>query len=133
MKKFLLISLSLLVVSLLMVVAVFFYVSVQLKQSQTEVVGLPATPQASTTKDSSEDAVAVESSTAKEGIPLRDLPLGEGQRSVLETVGVDVDTFIITPEIQACAALKLGDERMNAIIAGEAPTVFETTKLLSCL
>lgn len=133
MKKFLLISLSLLIVALLMVVAVFFYVSIQLKQSQSEVVSIPTSENGSVTTTPLEPAVVAKPSAPKDGIPLRDLPLGEGQRSVLETVGVDVDTFIITPEIQACAALKLGDERMNEIIAGQAPTVFETTKLLSCL
>lgn len=119
MKKFLLITGSLLIIALLAVIAVFCYLSFQLKSSQVSGTVEPATNEQGKVID--------------KGIPLRDLPLTEGQRSTLETVGVDVDTFEITPAMQACAEAKLGNERMAEIIGGSAPTMIETTQLTGCL
>ena len=120
MKKFFLVMFGLLVIALLSVIAVFCYLSLQIKSGQQAV----STGQA---------AGDTSSGVAAEGIPLRDLPLSDSQKSVLGTIGVDVDSFVITPAMQACAAEKLGNERMAEIIAGAAPTTLETTKLLPCL
>lgn len=131
MKKFLMISFILFFIALLIVVSVFLYISFQLNQSQSQVTN-SATNESSVTQETTSGTAAVPT-VAPEGIPLRNLQLNDSQRSVLNTIGVDVDTFVITPEIQTCAAAKLGDERMADIIAGDAPSVIETTKLVSCL
>lgn len=124
MKKFLIVSGSLLGLALLATIAVYCYISVQLQSSQQTV------PSAHNTTSSgvSSDTVA-----PVEGIPLRSLPLSDAQADVLGKVGVDVDTFVITPAMQACAEEKLGTARMNEIIAGAAPSTLETAKLLPCL
>lgn len=129
MKKFLLISLGLLLLAILLVILVFLYISVQLNQSQSQTVGntINHTPSSEVTGTSSTET------TSPKAIPLRDLQLNQSQQSALDTVGIDVDTFVITPEIQTCAAAKLGNNRMSEIIAGDVPTMIETTKLISCL
>lgn len=124
MKKFLLISGGLLVIALLIVVSVFLYLSFQIKVEQ------PALGNSSTTVSITE-AGQVEADN--ETIPLRDLPISDSQQKVLETVGVDVDTFVITPAMQNCAVEKLGAKRMVELIAGAAPTALETAKLLPCI
>lgn len=127
MKKFLIVSTILLIIALLMATAAFFYVSMQLQKSQLSVQSstaenVPVTNDASAT-----------TSEPPEGIPLRDVELSDSQRSVLDTVGVDSETFVITPAMQECAEEKLGTARMQEIIAGGAPTTMETVKLLGCL
>ena len=110
-----------------MAAAAFFYVSMQLQKSQLSVS--PSTAEtAIATNDASETT-----SEPTEGIPLRDVELSDSQRSVLDTVGVDSETFVITPVMQECAEEKLGIARMQEIIAGDAPTTMETVKLLACL
>jgi hypothetical protein len=136
MKKFLLVSFILLIIALLLVSAAFLYVSMQLDQGQSQVEGGPAdepTDQTTATPESATDEDTATPTLATDGIPLRDLPLNDSQRSALDTMGIDVETFVITPEIQACAAAKLGDARMSEIVAGGAPSLIETTKLISCL
>lgn len=124
MKKFLIISSSLLILALLATVVVFFIVN-------KEIGSTPAAPEpeVETAIVFTEPSVTV----PEEGVPLRDLPLGDTQRSALETVGVDVETFVITPAMQVCAAEKLGFERMNEIVAGAAPTVLETARIAPCI
>lgn len=126
MKKFLLITAILLIIALLAAIAIFCYLSFSLKSSQVRPV-TPADEQASATAD------VIDETAPTEGIPLRDMPLSDGQRSVVETLGVDVETFTITPEMQACAEEALGPARMQEIIAGDAPSFIETTKLVGCL
>ncbi len=123
MKLFLIITSSLLVTSLIVVVGVFWYISNGLSSSQIVPVATPG--------QSGEESV--ESVVVPAGVPLRDLPLEDGHKSALEKVGVDVDTFVITPAMQVCAADKLGAERMDEIIAGATPGAIETTKLLPCI
>ncbi len=123
MKKFLIISVSLLIGAIIATVATFLYVTKELPESSQE----------STSVTETEAVPAAPHETVEDGVPLRDLPLSDGQKSALDTVGIDVDTFVITPAMQACAADKLGAARMEEIIAGAAPSFFETTKLLPCL
>lgn len=69
----------------------------------------------------------------EEPIPLHTLPLSETQRSLIGAAGIDVETFVITPEMVSCAKEKLGEGRFNAIVGGEAPSFLEGTKLLGCI
>lgn len=127
MKKFLIISGSLLLGAIIATVFVFWYVTAELPASSSTAVEVE-TSQTQVDENEIEDPVVV-----SEGIPLRNLPLGDGQKSVLDTVGVEVETFVITPAMQTCALEKLGEARMSEIIAGEAPSLLETTRLLPCL
>ena len=129
MKKFLIISGSLLAIALLATVVVFWYISMQLKQGQSSVTAAPTS--AATTTNTAE-AVANDT-LAPAAIPLKDVPLTDAQRDVIETVGVDVETFVITPAMQACVMEKLGEERTAEIAAGGTPTALETVKLVPCL
>lgn len=66
-------------------------------------------------------------------VPLRDLPLTDGQKAMIEFAGIEVETFVITPAMQACAAETLPSGRVEELVAGDAPTFSEATKLFSCL
>lgn len=129
MKKFLIISGSFLVGAIIATILVFWYVSAQLSSvkppsSVPSSDGNKATPSA--------EMVSEESAVSREGIPLNSLPLSDGQKSTLETMGVDVETFVITPAMQLCAEEKLGAARMEEIINGAEPSFLEATKLISC-
>lgn len=135
MKTFLIISVGLLTITLGIVITVFLYLSftVMPAREQSNLVPsvaveqpltLPALPIGTTTPSTTKAVV---------DIPLRDVPLSTAQQSVLETVGVDTDTFVITPEMQRCAEEKIGQTRVAEIVAGDAPSALETAKLLTCL
>ncbi|MCA9354534.1 MAG: hypothetical protein KC877_03380 [Candidatus Kaiserbacteria bacterium] len=125
MKKFLIISGSFLLGALVATVLVFWYVLQNIPQ--------PAAGSAQTNETTSADTEGVASSDATTGIPLRDLALSDAQLSVLDKVGIDVDTFVITPAMQSCAAETLGSARFSEVLGGAAPSVLETTRLLPCL
>ncbi|MCD5381297.1 MAG: hypothetical protein LR008_01845 [Candidatus Pacebacteria bacterium] len=129
MNKFLITVFTLLVTSLLTAILVFWLIS-----SGTILAGpTSGVPNPSGSSLESEKIVSeLEASIPDSGIPLTDLPLGDSQKSALETVGVDVDTFVITPGMISCTEEKLGAIRMSEIIAGSAPTVIETAKLFPC-
>lgn len=71
--------------------------------------------------------------TLVEPIPLRNLPLSDTQRSLIETAGIDVETFVISPEMVTCAENTLGSERFSAIVEGDSPSFLEGTRLLGCI
>ena len=61
--------------------------------------------------------------------------LSAEQESQLENSGIDpakVPTEI-TPEMEECFVEKLGEEKLEAIRAGEPPTVVDMMKIESCL
>lgn len=129
MKKFLIISGSFLVGAIIATILVFWYVSTQLSSvDQSSLVPSSDGDGAA----SSAEVVSEESTVPPEGIPLSSLPLSDGQKSTLETMGVDVETFVITPAMQLCAEEKLGAARMEEIINGAEPGFLEATKLISC-
>ena len=57
------------------------------------------------------------------------------QEQTLEKFGVDPTKLPtqITPAMEACFTAKLGEERVNAIKGGEAPTAVDFFKAQSCL
>lgn len=69
----------------------------------------------------------------EEGVPLHELALGEAQKKILETAGVDTQAFVISKEMFLCAEAEVGGERVAAFVAGETPTLLEIRKLLPCL
>ncbi len=72
-------------------------------------------------------------SAFREPIPLRDLPLTDSQKKTAETFGIDAETFVITSAMLVCAEGKLGEARLNAVIAGDSPTFGESLSLMACL
>ncbi len=54
------------------------------------------------------------------------------QKTTLETLGLETDSFTITPQTIACAEGELGKVRLDEIVAGSAPGPIESLKLLGC-
>lgn len=124
MKKFLIITGSFLIGALAATIIIFWYIN------------SPVSPVSQISADKNNPSQETATTSAEQptaGVPLRDLPLSDAQKATLDTMGIDVETFVITPAMQDCAAEKLGAARMEEIIAGAAPSFSETTKLLSCL
>ncbi len=69
---------------------------------------------------------------ASEPIPLKDVPLSDTQKSLLDKAGIDTNTFVITPEMVQCAEKAVGKDRLDAIVAGDKPGVLEAVKLAAC-
>jgi hypothetical protein len=139
MRRFLILTFSLLIFALFVTVVVWYFVLQNIMSKQPAAPAPAATDMATTTAslDESLEMSIVDDdltlvSTPK-SVPLRDLPLSDEQRSVVGAVGIDVETFVITPEMQSCAAEKLGVERFAEILAGAAPGPLETASLLPCL
>jgi hypothetical protein len=93
-----------------------------------------------TTKESVEEATAkakqIQETIATvpdKGIPLSTLKLNETQKSTLQKVGIDTQSFVITKDMVACSAEKLGAERTQALITGASPSLIEITTLTPCL
>ena len=68
-----------------------------------------------------------------EGIKLSSLALGDSQKEALESVGINVEAFVITETMISCGVGKLGDGRATEIFAGATPTLIEIGTLLPCL
>ncbi|MEN9920125.1 MAG: hypothetical protein RL538_18 [Candidatus Parcubacteria bacterium] len=138
MKTFILRSVFFFVLAGIVTVGVYLYVTKNLSTSA-------GTPSAEVVKESLKDAVVEtksETETAvsdlvekvpKEGIPLSSLPLTDSHKKALSAVNIDVETFVLTPEMITCGGEKLGATRIEEIIAGAAPSVLEITKLIPCL
>lgn len=65
--------------------------------------------------------------------PVANTVLTEKQRALIESFGVDVESFVLTPEMQRCATEALGESRMAEIVAGATPSLMEAAKLAGCL
>ena len=71
--------------------------------------------------------------TNKKPIALKDLPLTDAQKKMAETFGINVETFVISPTMITCAEGKLGEARMQEIIAGGTPSFTESMSLMTRL
>lgn len=67
-----------------------------------------------------------------ETVSIKGSDLPEGQRKLLETLGIDVDTFVVTPQMIACAEEKVGKERLDEIVDGATPSFLEGVSLFNC-
>ena len=67
-----------------------------------------------------------------EGMNIDASMLTDGQKQVLRTMRVDVESLVITPEMVACAEAKVGSERLAAIQGGDSPSMSEGASLLAC-
>lgn len=127
MNKFLVISVALLVIALTLTGIVFFYVSFMSPSNQSVVDIVPVT------NIDTPVTSATPSATALVEIPLRDLSISDTQQEMLESVGIEVDTFVITPAMQDCAVKKLSVARVAEIVAGATPSALEIARLVPCL
>jgi len=71
-------------------------------------------------------------SVSQEEVTLDTSALTDGQRTLLESLGVDTDSITLTPDMIACAEAKVGSERLTAIKNGDTPSFFEGAKLMTC-
>ncbi len=149
MKRFLIISCSLMVLVLALAVAAFVYVQMALApEDSVEVSEDGVLPSASnTTVPRDTEPVSVNESVEEtapepteattpvlsEPIPLSSLPLSDTQKDLLRGAGIDPETFVITPEMVICAEDRLGAARFAEIVAGDAPGPTEVFSLLRCL
>jgi len=58
--------------------------------------------------------------------------LTDGQRKMLEALGIDANSVTITPEMVACAEAKLGAARIEEIKNGATPSFSEGASLMAC-
>ncbi|MBU1203136.1 hypothetical protein KKH39_03820 [Patescibacteria group bacterium] len=61
--------------------------------------------------------------------------MNDQQEQTLYNMGIDVSQLptSITPEMQSCFVQKLGQDRVNEIIAGQAPSPLDLYKTKDCL
>jgi len=151
MKAFLITSASLLGLVLILVAAAFFYVqralvpeprwvstpasatSSLVTEVVSETTGSPMSPETDPRTSEREPMPSATVPILAEPLPLSALPLTDAQRSLLSSAGIDVATFMITPDMVVCAQSALGNERFAEIVAGDAPGVIEIYSLLRCL
>lgn len=142
MKKFIITSAILLALALLMVVAVFTWLLLQAPSvpavvSDIEEAGSAlldtVTESATETERVTVDQVTAVPVVPAEGIPLRTLPLSDSQRSTIESFGIEVETFVITPSMVSCVESRVGSDRFAEIIAGAEPSFLEITRMATCL
>jgi len=96
--------------------------------ANTEVASEPM-PLSDTTSSSD---VASEGVASDDGLYIADIPMSDEQRNMLNSFGLDDETYI-SPAMITCAEETLGPERKAAIFAGDTPNFLETTQLLGCL
>jgi hypothetical protein len=87
---------------------------------------LPAPQETSLGSSSSTD-------TTPEPINITADSLSTEQRKMLESFGYGNAEFTITERMIICAKTKVGEERLNEIINGAAPTPLESLSLLPCM
>lgn len=150
MKRFLIITSVMMVLVLALAVAAFVYVQLALAPEtvEEEAVMTPVmtaprevSPSAATPSAEGDAATPTPAPTpattpvpaVTEPIPLSALPLSDTQKELLRGAGIDTETFVITPEMIACAEDRLGAARFSEIIAGAAPGATEMFSLLRCL
>ncbi len=150
-KKYILLTLSLLIVALLTAVIVwYFLVLAPIQDAQnrldsayqkTQDTGSDFLNETKETLD--KNGANVE--TMKEGstsvgeyiqeiapIIIKKSSLPEAQQSILTTFGFG-ENITITAEMKVCAETKLGAARLDEIITGSAPSFTEASSLVGCL
>jgi hypothetical protein len=70
--------------------------------------------------------------SASGGATVNTANLTDGQRKMLQSLGIDADNVTITAEMVACAEAKLGAARIEEIKNGATPSFSEGASLLAC-
>lgn len=58
--------------------------------------------------------------------------LTDGQRQLLQTLGIDANSVTVTPAMMTCAEAAVGTTRLDEIKAGDTPSFTEGLKLFGC-
>ncbi len=134
MRKFLTISFVALAIAIAVAVGVFLFLQYQLGSVSKE-TNVPLNPNPVTDNQPLQEELVtpVSSTTAPTGIPLKTLPLSEGQNNSLQQLGINPETFIITETMITCAEGEMGATRFDAIVAGAAPSFMEGLALVKCV
>lgn len=67
------------------------------------------------------------------GVTISTAALSDTQRALLSKLGISGETIVITPQMIACAEGKLGEQRIDEIVAGAEPTPIELVQVAPCL
>lgn len=134
---------------LLVVIGVFVYVQLMMTSQGGVVMETATTSNMSapvaTSSTKKPDGAAINENTQAtpvtndtgplltEPIPLSRLPLTDTQKQLVSGLGIDYNTFMITPEMATCAETRLGRTRVKELIAGSAPSFTELTTIARCL
>jgi hypothetical protein len=94
--------------------------------SETGVAPVTATPAATTVAP----AVPTGESTGRT-FSLRQLT--PEQREVLQAVGISGDTLTLSVAAESCIRETWGNERTEAVLQGEVPSILEVVRVVSCL
>lgn len=137
MKKFIVVSLGLMLLAVLVGIIAWLYVQNLVLQSQVPVDNNSAEVSPATTDTLKEEgtiqSTQVGDVLVTESIRLSDLPLTDAQKKAASTFGIDVDTFVITPAMISCVEIKIGESRMAQIVTGDSPSFSESLSLMGCL
>jgi hypothetical protein len=141
MKRFLVTSALLFLGAIVAVAVVFFIImfsGISLKEKTAAVLeNAVETGGAVVEKEVTEVADSVASSTTavteSTTYALKDFALSETEKDLLTAAGIDPETFIITEAMVACVKQKVGQERFDAIVAGDTPGFLEMTRVIPCL
>ncbi len=137
MKKFLIVTSIFFALAAVVTVVVFVFLSTKLPAAS-----LPSKEAVMESVNSTKsDVVGYQEATTSdlvrkipaEGVPLASLPLTDSHKKALAAANIDVETFVLTPDMVTCASEKVGGERLDAIMAGSSPSILEVTKLIPCL
>lgn len=104
------------------------------RTEEETLTGSGDTPEA--TNSSSDGPMVREKTTPDappEDIVIDERELTPEQIKLLNRLGVDTNTIVITNEMVVCAEAKLGSERVDEIVAGATPTMLEGLSVLPCL
>lgn len=69
----------------------------------------------------------------KESIAASSLSFSTAQREMAATLGIDLDSLVITPAMRACATDVLGEEVLFNLMQGEIPSFTQGVALVGCL
>ena len=135
MKTFLIRSLWLFSIALAVTIGV--YTAIWLYRTNPELI-IEAQQQFNSLTGSEDATSSSTQSTAsvnvpEEGIPLSSMSLKTEQKAVLEKIGIDTESFVITKAMVGCAEGKIGTARLAEIMKGASPSAVEIAKLSPCL
>lgn len=122
------VKIYLVVVTLLLIGAIGLGVYAWYKIQQLSAVA----PVISETETSVAETTKTPTASTPEPITITSDSLSPTQQKMLETFGYTQDSFTITPTMIVCAENAVGKTRLDEIVAGSAPSPFESVKLLPC-
>jgi hypothetical protein len=83
--------------------------------------------------ESSAESQQAENPVPQESVTLDTAAMTDGQRELMDRLGIDMESITYTPAMFACAEASFGSERVTEIFQGGAtPTFIEGSKLMLC-